>query len=473
MRRVVGARRVQLIAQFIGESLMLSLSAFVIALALVLLLLPAFSGFVERDMHFVFSRDIELLVGLIGLALFVGIVSGSYPAFYVSSMMPTLVLKGRSTSGLQGNRLRGILIVGQYAVSIGLVIGSMIIYRQLQYIRNVEMGYDREHVVALQVRDESVGENYDLIKAELLRYPGISGVASSGYLPTGISYRNYMYGWEGSSEEEYLAIFNTGVGYDFLEVYDIELSEGRSFTRDFVADSAAYLINETAARALEWENAIGKGIQYEPGYGPVVGVMKDFHLHSLHQEIQPLMLYLDPEETEYISIKIAPNTIAATLDHIERVITRFTPYPFDYQFVDVIFDQMYRSERKLGQISGLFTLLALFIASLGLFGLAAYSAERRTKEIGVRKVLGASVPTLIVLLSNEFTRLVAVAFLVAIPVVYILMSSWLNNFAYRVEMGVVVFLAALGAVTLIAWLSVLYQAVKAARVNPVISLKHE
>ena len=443
MRKVVGANRRQLVTQFIGESVLLAMLALMLAIALVLFVLPVFSAFVERDLSLDYAQSGLLLLALVGMMLLVGVISGSYPALFMASLEPTRVLKGRLEHGSRRSRLRSLLVVGQYAVSIMLVAGSLIMYQQMRFIQSKEMGYNRDHVVTMRVRDQNVRENVETIRSELLRQPNILGVTSSGHLPTRIDNHLSARRWEGSREDEQLMIYGTGVNYDFLEVFGIELVEGRTFSRAFATDtSRAYLFNETAVKALGWEAAVGKQIDINGEGGRIIGVVKDFHLQSLHQAIEPLLLYLDSDWKNYLSVKVAPENLRETLASIEGTIQAFSSYPFEYQFLDEAFDQLYKTELKLGQLIGLFTLLALLIASLGLFGLAAYTAEQRTKEVGIRKVLGATAPGLVILLSKEFTRLVVVAFVVAVPVAYYGMNQWLEVFAYRVKIGPMVFFVA-------------------------------
>lgn len=473
LRKVVGARRAQLIFQFIGESVLLAFLGLGFALAIVHLVLPAFGQWVERDLYMDYATNGGLILALLVATIVVGALSGSYPAIFMSSLQPTSVLKGSLDRGIGRSRLRSTLIVAQYAISIVLVVGSLIIYQQLRFIQNKEIGYNREHVIVLNIQDREARQNYATIKEELLRNPNIMSVASSGHLPTQISSQTTVRGWEGSAEEDELPIYRTDVGYDFLDVFEIDVAEGRNFSRDIASDSVAFLINQTAAKAMGWDSGVGKGFRLWRTEGTIVGVVKDFHMHSLHMPIQPLLLILDPDRVNYISAKIRAADLPQTIAYIEQTLATFTPYPFEYEFLDESFDKLYKTEMKLGEIFGYFTLLALLIASLGLFGIAAFTAEQRTKEIGVRKVLGASVPGLMVLLSKEFARLVVVAFVIGAPVAYFAMNRWLEDFAYRVSIGPGVFLVAMLAVLLIAWLSVSYQALKAARVNPVLSLQYE
>jgi len=475
MRKVVGAHRWQLIQQFIGESMLLAFLAMVLAMVLVFLLLPVFGSLVERDLSLGLVGGGTLLLGLLGIGLVVGFVAGSYPALFMAALRPVHVLKGSMERRARRSRLQSLLVVGQYAISIMLVAGSLIIYQQLRYIQNKEIGYNRDHVVVLRIRDADVRENQETIKSELQRHGNVTAVTFTSHLPTRIASSTTVQGWEGSNEDDELSIYRTNVDYDFLDVFELKLADGRIFSPDFASDTIAFVINETAVRALGWREGEGVGKRFKDGdeEGSVIGVLKDFHMHSLHQPIQPLMLRMDGNWFGYIAAKVRPDDLPQTLAFLEETMRRFTPYPFEYEFLDETFDQLYKTEIKLGEAFGYFTLLALLIASLGLFGLAAFSAEQRTKEIGVRKVLGASVPAIVLLLSKEFTRLVVVAFVLAIPVAYLAMNRWLEDFAYRIDVSWPVFLAAGLAALLVALLSVGYQAFKAARVNPVVSLRYE
>lgn len=476
MRKVVGARRGQLVVQFVSESVLMAFLALLLALTVVHFFMPTFGQWMERDVTFDILSNASLVWSLLGLTVVVGIVSGSYPALFMSSLKPSTVLKGSGMRLARSSRLRSTLVVVQYAVSIALVVGSLVIYQQLQYIQTKDMGYARDQIVVFPIRDNDARAQLSVMKEELLRHSSIAQVATGQHLPSRINNQTTLRNWEGANEGDALPIYNSGIGREYLDVFDIPLVAGRSFSSAFASDtSGAYLLNETAVRAMGWtpEEALGKEIKFWRGNGPVVGVLKDFHMHSLHQEIRPLMLFQNPEYAFQMAIKIQGKNIPETIAVIEEAYSAITPFPFEYRFFDEAFDQIYKTEMRLGEALGYFTLLALLIASLGLFGLAAFTAEQRTKEVGVRKVLGASLPSLVVLLSKEFTRLVLLAFVLAAPLAYFVMHQWLTDFAYRVSMGPGVFAVAIMAVLVIAWLSVSYQALKAARANPVDSLQAE
>ncbi|MEX1054666.1 MAG: FtsX-like permease family protein, partial [Rhodothermales bacterium] len=386
MRKVVGAGKRQLVAQFLGESILMSALAVVFALVLVHLMLPYFGELVKRPLELDYTS--VLLPILFVLVAVVGLVSGSYPAFFMASLRPIQVLKGggKIRSGRFG--LQRVLIVGQYAASIALVAVSLVIYQQLKYVHETDPGYDREHVVTVRTRDRALAESYSSIRNEWLRQANVEAVTASGHLPTNIGSSTTLQGWEDSAEGAEVRIYQEDVDYDYLEVFGIELAAGRNFSREVSGDTLdKYLINETAARAMGWtpEEAVGRYFLRSDRQNTIIGVMKDFHMHSMHLQIEPLMIGLDTEWVGYISARVSPGDLQATIASLENILRQFSPYPFEYQFLDENFDQLYEAETRLGQTFGFFTILALIIASLGLFGLAAFAAEQRRKEIGIRK----------------------------------------------------------------------------------------
>lgn len=477
LRKVVGAGHRQLIGQFLGESVLMTALALVLALGLVHLLLPFFGHLVERPLRLDYAGNGLLLPGLLALVGLVGLLSGSYPAFFMASLRPIEVLTGKTDRRATRFRAQRLLIVGQYAISIALVVGSVVIYRQMQYMQQKELGYDREHIVTVRVQDAALHQHYTSLREEWLRNPQIVAVTSSGSLPTNIDWRQQIRGWAGSSEDDQLPIYRFDTGYDFLEVFGMEVIAGRSFSREVPTDiDEGCLINEATARALGWtlQEAIGKQFIHDNIYErTVIGVVKDFHMHSMHLTIEPLIILLNPDQAGYISAKVRPDNLTETIASLERSMKQFSPYPFEYQFLDEHFDQLYKAELHMGEMFGFFTILALLIASLGLFGLAAYTAQQRTKEISVRKVLGASVVGIVALLSKDFLKLVALAVLIATPLAYVAMQRWLEGFAYRIEIGPGLFVLTGVLVVLIALLTVSYQSIRAALADPVKSLRYE
>lgn len=479
LRKVVGAARGQLLGQFLSESVLMTLLALGLGLGLVHLLLPTFGHLVERPITMAYTENGWLLPGLLALVVLVGLLSGSYPAFVMASLRPMQVLTGKRGGRLSRFQVQRLLLVGQYAVSMVLVAGSFVVYEQLQFMRQQDLGYDREHIVTIRANDVALSQNYASIREAWLRDPRVVSVSYSRHLPTRIQNSQSMFGWEGS-EGELLPTSTTSVDHDFLDVFGIEIAAGRGFSRAFATDTLGAgiaLVSETTVRALGWtpEEALGMPFGYSDGRGTrrIVGVMKDIHFNSIHQSVKPLVLTLDQNPTGYISAKVRPDDLPSTLALFEQTVQQFTEYPFEYQFLDDSFDALYKRDVRLGETFGFFTILALLIASLGLFGLAAYAAEQRIKEIGVRKVLGASVSSIVALLSKDFLKLVGFAFVVAVPLIYIAMQRWLENFVYHIEIGPSVFLITGGLVVIIALLTVSYQSIKAALANPVKSLRYE
>lgn len=478
LRKVIGAHRGQLVTQFLSESLLSALLALFIALLLSDLFLPLFDKLVERPLSLSFLKDPTYLAIVLGSTLLSGLISGSYPAFFITNLQPNKALKGIQRKGSNHFNLRNLLIVGQFATSIILVVGSIVIYQQMRYVQTTEMGYDKEHILTLNIQDRQINQNFDLIRQELLQHPRVDEVSASLKLPNSIDAQTVIKGWEGSEDsEQEQPIYIAGVDYNFVDLYDIDILSGRNFSKDISSDTTAgaYLINETAAKALGWDidSAVGKSMSAWAGEGTVVGVVKDFHMHSLHMQIEPLTLFLAPNQFNYISLKLKSNNLSETVNQVTKTLTDFSGYPVSYSFLDDIFDDQYKSEIRLNEIVTYFTLLALFIACLGLFGLAAYSAEQRTKEIGIRKVLGASVANIVTLLSKGFIKLVILGFVIAIPIAWYAMNQWLSDFAYHIEVGPGIFALAGISALVIALLTVSWQSIKAALSNPVESLKSE
>lgn len=475
MRKVVGAMRIQLVRQFIGESLLLVSLAGMVALLLVGLLLPIFSDVVEREISW--QQLATPANGLLFLLfiIVVGVIAGSYPAFFLARFQPVKTLKGAMLESRPARpRLRNILVILQFTASIALIIATLAMHKQLLFIKNKKLGYDREHVVVMRLRDSALRDKASLIKQQLQQHSRVLGVTISGHLPTYMGSQTGLQ-WTGESKETRLSAYNTSVDYDYLEVFQIELVEGRNFSPQFATDSAhAYIINETLRDALGWDQAVGKPFGRNQVDGTVIGVIRDFHMHSMRQEIQPLFLYLGGRWISHISVRIQPQAISETLDDLRRTWEAFgSKYPFDYFFLDDEFNRLYKSEEKLSALFGYFTLLAIFIACLGLFGLASFSAQQKTKEIGIRKVLGAGLPSLWLLLSKDFARPVLMANLLAWPLAYLAVRQWLQGFAYRTELGWELFVLTGLVATAIALLTVSSLVIRAASTNPVEALKYE
>ena len=475
LRKVVGAMRRQLVSQFLGESVFITLLAFLLAIGLTYLLLPLFGNLVDRPIELHFIENRLLLPALLLLVLVVGLLSGSYPAFFISSLNPHEGLKGKTVSRSSGFNIQRWLIVGQYVVSIILIAGSIVIHRQLQFMQQKEVGYDREHVIAVNLPHSFLFEKYEPLRDQWFQHPRITSVTSSASLPTKISSTTFIKYQEGGGEEEELMIYENRVHYNFLDVFGIELVAGRDFSPEIATDfDEGCLINESAALAMGWspKEAIGKRVRHE-GELTVIGVVKDFHMHSMHLTIQPLILWLNNEYLNYISVKVRPEGLTETIAMLEESMKEISPYPFTYQFLDERFDQLYESEMKLGEILGFFTILSVLIGALGIFGMAAFTTEQRTQEIGIRKVMGASVPKIVFLLSKDFLILVVWAFFIALPLAWYVIHLWLKEFAYRIHIEWWVFALAGSIVLLTAFLAIGKQSIKAALLNPVDSLSSE
>jgi putative ABC transport system permease protein len=478
LRKVVGAGKAQLVRQFLGEAMILALLALVLAVGIVLAALPAFRTFVERDLAFNPFRDAALVPLLALFAAAVGAVAGSYPAFFASAFRPVSAIKNAGAARAGGRGLRNGLIVCQFAASIALIICTIGVRRQLAFIRNKDMGYDREQILVLTPRG-GVRTGLEAFKAELRTNPAVVSVASSSCLPNNVS-SSTIARWPGMPDSLEVPIYFAEADYDFPDLYGLELVRGRSFSRSFPADAqGAFLINESAQKALGWDDPIGrefglKGHESAAAKGTIVGVLKDFHMHSLRLSIMPLYIFLDPARFNRISIKLRGGDIPAALAFIRKTWEKFAPeYPFEYVFFDEVFDRAYRVERRLGTMFGVFAGLAVFIACLGLVGLAAFMAEQKTKEIGVRKILGASTSSVIALFTKDFLRWVVAANAIAWPIGYIAMRSWLGGFAYRVSLTAPMFLGAALAAFVLAGAVISAQTYRAASADPAVSMRYE
>lgn len=474
MRKVVGALKKHLVRQFYGESIIFAIISLVFAISLVLLLLPAFSSLSGKELSFNITGIRTILAGILGITLFTGLVAGSYPALFLSSFQPVKVLNRSLKSGSGSTKFRKILVVFQFTLSILLIIGTTVVYKQLNFMKQKKLGWDKDHLVSIPLRAD-VRDSYQSLKNELSKDSRILGVTSSQQRPSQIGSNSGGARWDGKDPEMQTLIGFTAVDFDFTETLGIEMLEGRSFSREFPSDSSsAFLINEEVAKIMGKESVIGERFYFMGREGTIIGIMKNFHYQPIRQNIEPLAIHIDPNQFNQMLIRIPPENITDSLQFIENTWNRIVSgYPFDYRFLDEDFDRMYRSEERVGSLLNVFAVLAVFVACLGLFGLASFTAEQRTKEIGIRKVLGASVPNITVLLCREFFFLVVLANIIAWPAAYFSMKSWLQSYAYKTGISVSVFVAAMAAALIIAVISVSFQAVRAAVANPVKSLKYE
>ncbi|MFD2571037.1 ABC transporter permease [Spirosoma soli] len=479
MRKVVGALRTQLVGQFLSESLLLVSFALGIAIVLVLLCLPALNEFTQKKLAFSQLVDPVFLTILVTITLLTGLVAGSYPAFFLTSFRPIGVLKGQVASTLRTGKLRQVLVVTQFAIAIALIIATAVVYNQMNYIQNYRLGYQKDQIVLLSDVGDST-TNYQTLKQELKATGLVQAVGRSSRIPSG----RLLDSWDASAMKgDSMAPVNINlrglqIDEDFIPTYQIEMAAGRNFSRDYPTDTSMTVLNETAVKLLGWtpQQAIGKRFKYGSRNGQIIGVTKDYHFESLHQNMSAIAMVMAPERLNWMSVHIGGGgrNVEAGLKQIESVWKRFFPErPFDYQFLDARFDRLYARERTQQTLFSIFAGVAILISCLGLFGLSMFMAEQRTKEIGIRKVLGASEISLVTLFSTDFMKLVVIALLIASPIAWYAMHNWLNSFAYRTDIHWWVFLLAGGLTVLIALLTVSFQSVKAALMNPVKSLRTE
>jgi len=473
MRKVIGANRFQLIKQFLGESVFLSFISLPIAICIVELLLPVYNTLLNLNLKMDYFQNWMFIFGLLATALLVGIISGGYPAFYASAVRPVHTLKSVLKSASKRTILRSILVVSQFSVSIILIICTIVMHNQLHFIRNRDLGFNKENVLSVVLYDRNLSQNYESLKSELLRNPNVLSASGNYFMGGG----NNTVQWEGMKENDYMVMRYFTVDADFIETFQIELLEGRNFQKGSQSDvKYSYLLNESAVKALGWESGVGKQFEVQMSgseMGQVIGVVKDFHFQTLHREIRPLALKTAPSFS-LVSLKVAPDDIPGTIAFIRSQIKERAPSaPFEYYFVDNDIDKMYRSDKIMSRMLSHFSFLAIFIACLGLLGLTSYSIIQRTREIGIRKVLGASTLTIVVLLTKQFTKWVLVANVIAWPIAYYAMSRLLQFYAYRISLGIWIFLLAAFLALVIAIFTVSFQAMRAALANPVDALRYE
>lgn len=472
VRKAVGATKTSLARQFICESLLTSMIAFVIAMLLIFLLLPSFNQLTGKSVSLSLSNP-GLWLQFCGLALLTGLLAGSYPALYLSSFNVVSVLRGSGLKKARGGGLRKGLVVFQFIMSIILIIGTLTVYRQLSYIRNKALGVDRENVLYM-ASEGKIRDQFDAFKQELLNQPGIMNVTLSSQNPLSVGNNTIGVKWDGKVEGDNTLYSIINTGYDFVETMKIQMKEGRVFSREFGTDTSNYIINEKAAAAMGMDNPIGQRLAVWEQEGSIIGVVKDFHMQSLYRGIEPVIMRLSPQDTLIIFVRFAAGETREALTALETVHNQFNPeYPFSYRFLDEDFEKTYRSETVIGTLANVFAVLAILIACLGLLGLASFTAEQRSKEIAIRKVLGSSVVNIVMLLSREFILLVIGAYAAALPIAYYLMSKWLDDFAFHTKISIGVLISAGVLSVLIAWLNVSYQSIRAAMMNPVVSLRSE
>jgi len=475
MRKVVGAARADIIKQFLGEAILSSTLALLAAVCLVYLFLPSFNLLAEKQLTLDIAGDGSIALLLVAIVIFSGLLSGSYPAFLLSSFKPVTVLsKGKSSAAADGCVLRKMLVVSQFSAAIILIIGTIVMSKQLDFIRKKDIGMNRDHVLSISMSRE-MRPNYPSFKNEIQRNSNIVNVSAARRLPLNIDHMNPVF-WEGRGPENYLTMTDASVDYDYFETLGMHMIQGRSFAKKFPTDQENYVLNEEALRMTGLAAPIGKMFSVWEDKGRIIGIVKNFNSRSLHSPIGPLVFTLSQRHGsyEYIFVKIKPRNVPATISYLKRKATEFAPNSlFEYSFLDEEFNRQYAEDRRSGSIYRYFAILAIFISCLGLFGMASFIAEQRTREIGIRKVLGASVRSIIAMISRDFLSLLVIANVIAWPLAYYLMNKLLKSYAYRTSLSMWIFAAAGVAALLVAQLTVIFQALRAASANPVDSLRYE
>lgn len=479
VRKVVGAQKRDLIAQFLFESVLLSWVALILALVVARLTMPALNSLSGEELSLNILLKSQVLIPLLLVPFVVGIVSGLYPALFMSSFKPILVLKGLFKVGSANISFRKILVVTQFSISIILIISTAIVFQQLKYMQKKNLGYNKDYVVTMGY-NPLLNDSYESFRNELIQNASIKDAARSSRIPSGrlLDSRNASTAAGDSMMPVATPIKYLAVDYDFIPAYGIKMAAGRNFSRGYTNDTASFILNEAAVASLGIKNAqdiIGRPFKYGNTNGEVIGVMKDIHFESLHQKIVPLVLF-HPAGPNYnrLSIKLSGVNIPSTVSFIEQTWKKYLPeVPFQYTFLDESFGKLYESELKQGTIFTVFAFIAIFIACLGLFGLSAFTITQRVKEIGIRKVLGASIGSIVALLSKDFLKLVLIAAIIAFPVAWYAMHNWLQDFAYRINIPWWLFIVAGILAALIAFVTISFQAIKAAVSNPVKNLRTE
>ena len=471
IRKVVGAARTQLIRQFLMESIMFVLISLLVALVLAQLLLPSFNEISGKVLKLSFEST-QLWIILSCIMIVTSVISGSYPALFMSSFKPVTTLKGALRSGKGAVIFRKALVITQFTITVLLISGTIIVYHQLTFIRNKKLGFEKNNVISLRLNEE-IQKNREAFKNELLSGSGVSGVTYTSNSLTYVGNSGGGMEWEGKNPEVDILFHFLAVDYDFIKTFNIEMVDGRNFSREIASDSAAIILNEEAIRQMGFENPVDRKVTWDDPL-TIIGVVKDFHFKSVHEKIEPLAIMVVASRYNWIYVKLDAGDPTGAMSSVKDVYKKFSPdRPFDYTFLNEDFDKLYRAEERTGTIFNYFAGIAIFISCLGLFGLVMFTIEQRVKEIGIRKVLGASVSNLFSLISADFIRLIIISNVIAIPVAWYAMNKWLDTFAYKVTIHWATFAIAAVVSILIAWLTMSYQSIKAAIANPVNSLRNE
>ncbi len=477
VRKVLGAGKKQLVRQFLGEAIFLSLMACSIALLLDAILLPYFNDIAGKTFTYSDIFNFELMAIVLSLGLLVGLLAGLYPAVYLATFNVQKSLKGKLLLQPNGALFRKGLVVLQFAISIFMIISTVVVFTQLQYFQNKNLGFNKEEFLILPVNEKAVDEKIGVLKNEFNQISLVSNITLSSEIPGDVK-AGYLAAAEGLPEDQNPMVNGLSVDPSFVGSLNLNMLYGRNFRENYSSkEGYQYILNETAARKLGWtpETAVGKWLDLiDDRRGNVIGVVKDFHFTSLHTEIRPLVMFVEPSSFNYMLVKVKLENLGSTLASLERIWDKTLPSrTFDLAFLDKEYEALYRAEKRTGLLFGIFSVFSIMIAMLGLIGLAAFTAEQKHKEIGVRKVLGATVSSIVFKLSNEYTLLVLIAFLLSAPIAWWIMSDWLANFAYQANIGWWVYVLAGLSAFAITWATVSYQSIKAALLNPVDTLREE
>jgi len=475
VRKALGASRKRLMLQFLNESIFFTLLSMLIAYILVSIVMPGFNIIAGKELAISTLLNWKYLVAMITLIVVVGFLAGSYPAFYLTAFRPTEVLRGKVKAGLKSGGIRSGLVVFQFTISIILIVSTLLIYKQLNHLERTDLGFNKENVLVVN-NANALEYNKTGFKEALKKISGIKNVSITSAAPPQIPYSSIFKPLDGTDSE--IGITYYFADHDLLETMEMKMTAGRFFSEEISSDSNAVIINEAAARKMAWENPVGEKIQtlWEEGKEDkrnIIGVVKDFNFQTLKKEITPLIIF-PGSSGNLLLVRLSPGDYQQKISNIENTWKSMAVQsPFDFSFIDTGFDALYRKDQQIGTIISIFTILAILVACMGLLGLATFTAEQRSKEIGIRKSLGASSYSIVGLLSSEYLKLLAIAFILAVPAAFTIIKWWLNNFAFKVNIGVLIFVAGGIIVAIIALLSVSYQSIKAANSNPVDSLKYE
>jgi putative ABC transport system permease protein len=474
IKKAMGAARRSLVLQFLGESILMAFLALFMAVFLVVLSLSAFNSITGKELS-LYQLPPALIIAVLGITLLTGLLAGSYPALYLSGFKPALVLKGKIKGSFGELAIRKGLVVFQFTLSIVLIVAVIVIYRQISFIQTKNLGYDKNHVITFnregKMKDEQTEKTF---MSEVRNIPGVAGASSIAHGLTGHSGGTSGVIWEGKDPKDMTEFEAVSVDYDLLKTLDIKIKEGRDFSRDFGTDTSMILFNEAAIKFMGMKNPVGKRVELWGSKMQIGGVMKDFHFQSLHEKVKPLFFILSPGDTYRFMVKVQTGQEKTVIAKLEQLYGQFNPgFSFDYKFLDEKYQHIYTAENQISLLSRYFAGLAILISCLGLFGLAAFTTQRRNKEIGIRKVLGATVSTIVIMLSKDFLKLVGIAILIAIPLAWWSTGQWLKGFAYSVHIGPGVFIAAGLLIIVLTFITISFQSVKAAMSNPIKSLKAE